>query len=166
MKLIITDTNIFFDIINIGALPEFFSLDYEICTTVFVIQEIKQSDQKEAIEVFIRAKELNVIEFKPDEIGEIEQFKTSKNFKGITDKSILWKSIQLDCPLITGDRKLRMEAENYGVEVHGSIWVIESLVENDMISKAKGIQLLVSLKQVNSSLPFDEIDKLIKNYKK
>ncbi len=40
MKLIITDTNIFFDIISIGVLPEFFSLDYEICTTVFVIEEI------------------------------------------------------------------------------------------------------------------------------
>jgi hypothetical protein len=45
MKLIITDTNIFFDIISIGALPEFFSLDYEICTTAFVIEEIIRSDQ-------------------------------------------------------------------------------------------------------------------------
>jgi len=26
MKLIVTDTNVFFDIIKIGALPEFFSL--------------------------------------------------------------------------------------------------------------------------------------------
>jgi hypothetical protein len=32
MKLIVTDTNVFFDIIKIGALPEFFSLDYDICT--------------------------------------------------------------------------------------------------------------------------------------
>ena len=40
MKIVITDTNILFDVIKIGALPEFFSLDYEICTTVFVMQEI------------------------------------------------------------------------------------------------------------------------------
>lgn len=80
MKLIITDTNIFFDIISIGALPEFFSLDYEICTTVFVIEEIIKSDQR--------------------------------------------------------------------------------------IEKSKGIKLLESLKEVNSSLPFDEIDKLIRIYKK
>jgi len=32
MNLIITDTNVFFDIIKIGALPEFFALDFEICT--------------------------------------------------------------------------------------------------------------------------------------
>lgn len=63
MKLIITDTNVFFDIIGIQALPEFFGLDYEIYTTVFVIEEIKRSDQREAIDLFIRAKELNVIDF-------------------------------------------------------------------------------------------------------
>ncbi len=78
MKLIITDTNIFFDIISIGALPEFFSLDYEICTTEFVIEEIKESDQKDAIDVFIRAKEINVIGFSADEIDEIIGFKTNK----------------------------------------------------------------------------------------
>ena len=166
MTLIITDTNILFDVISIGALPEFFGLDYKICTTVFVIQEIKQSDQKEAIEVFVQAKELTVIEFDSDEIGEIEEFKTSKNFKGITDKSVLWKSVKLNCPLLTGDRKLRSEAENQGVEVHGTIWVIEKLVEKNLINLARGVHLLESLKQVNASLPSDEIDKLIKKYRK
>jgi len=166
MKLIITDTNIFFDIISIGALPEFFSLDYEICTTAFVIEEIIRSDQREVIEVFIRAKEIIVIDFSAEEIGQIYGFKTEKNFKGITDKSVLWKSIQLGCPLLTGDRKLRLEAETQGVEVHGTIWVITSLVENGLIDKAKGIKLLELLKEVNSSLPFDEIDRLIRSYKK
>jgi len=166
MTLIITDTNVFFDIISIGALPEFFSLDYEICTTVFVIHEIRQSDQQEAIEFFIRAKELTLIEFDSEEINKIEEFKTSKNFKGITDKSVLWKSLKMNCPLLTGDRKLRTEAENQGIEVHGTIWVIERLVEKNLIEMAKGIHLLETLKQVNSSLPFDDIDKLIKKYRK
>lgn len=142
MTLIITDTNILFDIISIGALPEFFSLDFEIYTTVFVIQEIKQSDQKEAIEVFVRAKVLTVIDFNSDEIGEIEEFKTCKTFKGITDKSVLWKALKLNCPLLTGDRKLRSEAENLGVEVHGTIWVIERLIEKNLINLAKGVHLL------------------------
>lgn len=166
MKLIITDTNIFFDIISIGALPEFFSLDYEICTTVFVIEEIMRSDQREVIEVFIRAKEINVIHFTADEIEKIHEFPTEKNFKGITDKSVLWKSLQLDCPLLTGDRKLRIEAEKKGVEVHGSIWVITSLFNAGLIKKEKCVQLLESLKKVNSSLPINEIDKLMQLFKK
>ena len=166
MTLIITDTNIFFDIISIGALPEFFSLDYEICTTVFVLQEIMHSDQKEAIEVLVRAKELTIFEFDSDEIDEIEDLKTSKTFKGITDKSVLWKSLKMNCPLLTGDKKLRTEAESQGVEVHGTIWVMETLIEKNQIDRTKGIHLLETLKVVNSSLPLDEIDKLIKKYRK
>jgi len=61
---------------------------------------------------------------------------------------------------------LRIEAENQGVEVHGTIWVIESLVEKNLIEITKGIHLLETLLQVNSSLPFDEIDKLIRHYRK
>lgn len=61
---------------------------------------------------------------------------------------------------------MRAEAESQGVEVHGSIWVIEELVEKNLIDMAKGINLLETLKQVNSSLPFNEIDKLIRHYRK
>ena len=166
MKLIITDTNIFFDIISIGALPEFFRLDFEICTTVFVINEILESDQREQIDVFIRANQITVIDFSSEEIDAIQEFETKRVFKGITDKSVLWKSHQLRCPLLTGDKKLRNEAEDHGVEVHGSIWVITTLVEKDLITKSKAIELLEMLKTVNTSLPYDEIDKLIRNYRK
>ncbi len=53
MKLIITDSSVFFDIIKIQALPEFFALDFEICTTDFVKGEILESEQKKQIEIFI-----------------------------------------------------------------------------------------------------------------
>ena len=46
MKLIITDSSVFFDIIKIQALPEFFALDFEICTTDFVKDEILESEQR------------------------------------------------------------------------------------------------------------------------
>ena len=74
--------------------------------------------------------------------------------------------VQLDCPLLTGDKKLRIEAVEQGVEVHGTIWVIMSLVDNELIDKKQGVQLLETLKTVNSSLPFEEIDNLIRLYKK
>lgn len=55
---LITDTNILFDVIKIGALHDFFSFDSDICTTVFVIDEIKSSPQRVQIETFIRSKQL------------------------------------------------------------------------------------------------------------
>jgi len=165
MKLIITDANIFFDIICIGALPEFFALDYEISTTNFVVKEILESNQKEQIESFIRAKKLHVFKLTIDEIEAIMTFPTKRTFKGITDKTVLWKSHQLKCPLLTGDKKLKNEAEDLQIEVHGSIWVINELIEQKIITNTKGVELLEALKFINASLPHNEIDKIIKRLK-
>lgn len=164
MKIIITDANVFFDIIEINALPEFFSLPYEICTTDFVVDEVLRSHQKEQVEIFIRSKKLTVFKLTDIDVGEVEAFKTKRIFKGLTDKTVLWKAKQLSSPLLTGDGKLRKEAQEQGVKVHGSIWVIEDLAINQLIERPKAIVLLEKLKKVNSSLPIDEIDKLIKKY--
>lgn len=165
MKLIITDTNVFFDIISIDILPEFFALDFEICTTDFVVKEVLESTQKEQIESFIRANRLNVFKLTEDEVEEIRKFPTTRFFKGITDKTVLWKSYSLKCLLLTGDKKLRNEAEGLGIEVHGSFWVITKLIEELIITKGKGVELLNKLKLLNANLPHDEIDKLLKRFK-
>jgi len=165
MKLIITDTNVLFDVIKIGALPEFFSLDYDICTTVFVIEEIKPSVQRELIDTFLRAKKLTVFEFTGEDIEEVVNFDNVKGLKRFTDKSVIWKSVQLNCPMLTGDKKMKEVAEKLGIEVHGSIWVIDELIYNKLITQAKAIQLLELLIVTNSWLPRNEIEKRINKLK-
>ena len=129
MKLFITDTNVFFDLMNIEALPEFFGLDFEICTTDFVVIEILRLEQAEQIQNFIRSKQLTVFNFSADEIEEVVNLKTKRTLRRIADKSVLWKALQLKCKLLTGDKSLRSEAEENGLEVHGSIWVVMMIVE-------------------------------------
>ena len=165
MKIVITDTNILFDVIKIGALPEFFSLDYEICTTVFVIHEIIPSPQKEMVETFIRAKKLIVYNFSEEEIEAILNFDTGRDLKRFTDKTVIWKSLQLSCPMLTGDQRMREVAEKMNIEVHGSIWIIDELVSKALISSEKAIILLEQLLMTNSRLPKDEIEKRINKLK-
>ncbi len=161
MKLLITDTNVLFDVIKIGALPEFFSLDYEICTTEFVINEIVPSEQKEMLEYFIRAKKLDVYELSSDEVEEVEKFDTGIDLKRFTDKSVIWKSVQLNCPILTGDRKMKEVATRFGIEVHGSIWVVDALIIERMISSEDAINLFENLALANSWLPKHEIERRI-----
>lgn len=165
MKLLVTDTNVFFDVISIDALPEFFALDYEICTTDFVVKEILESNQKEQIESFIRSKKLTVFKLTDLEIEDVRVFRTNRSFKGITDKTVLWKSFQLKCLLLTGDKKLRNEALDLLLEVHGTIWIINSLIDQGIVSKAGGIEFFEKLILINNSLPHDKIRKLIKELK-
>ena len=164
MKIIITDTNILLDIIDIEAVIQFFKLPYEFHTTNFVIDEILISEQKEVIEKFVNAGQLKVFNLSENEIETVKAFQTKRFFKGLTDKTVLWKAKQLGSPLLTGDGKLRKEAQEQGIKVHGSIWVIENLAINQLIEKPYAVILLEKLKETNSSLPIDEIDKLIKKY--
>jgi predicted nucleic acid-binding protein len=161
MKLIITDTNVFFDIINIGALPEFFSLDLEICTTAFVNAEIKQPRQREMVDAFIRSKKLTVYNFSAEEIEDVQNFETTKSLKRFTDQSVIWKSLQIQCPMLTGDKKMRDIAEKMGIEVHGSLWVINELISKELITDEKALTLIEELKKTNDWLPKNEIEKMV-----
>ncbi len=165
MRLFITDANVFFDLMNIEALPEFFGLDFEICTTDFVVDEILRLEQAEQIQNCIRSKQLTVFNFSAEEIEEVVNLKTKRTLRRIADKSVLWKALQLKCKLLTGDKSLRSEAEENGLEVHGSIWVLMMIIEAKLLSMEKGIELYEKLKIVNDGLPMEEIDKLIKKLK-
>jgi len=164
MKVIITDTNVFFDIMDIEILPDFFGLNFEMCTTDFVVDEIKHHEQAEQIQNFIRSKKLTVFSFSAEELNQVATIKTKRNLRRIADKSVLWKAKQLECRLLTGDKNLRCEAEESGLVVNGSIWVIRMLVEGNMVTMVQGIELLEKLKTVNKNLPVSEIEKLIKKW--
>lgn len=165
MKLIITDVSVLFDLFHIKVLPEFFALDVEICTTIFVYNEIVQQEQIQEFETFKRTQKLTVLDLLPEEEEQVLNFKLKRNLKSIPDKTMLWKAIQLKCPLLTCDDKLRREAIDNGIEVHGSIWVVMELAGQKIISSFKAIELLEQLKKINSRLPLDEIDKIIKRLK-
>lgn len=162
MKLIITDVSVLFDLYQLEILPEFFALKAEISTTSFVYNEIVIANQVVEFEVYKRSQKLNVIMLTDEEQDAVNQFATKRNLKSLPDKTMLWKSIQLNCSLLTCDRKLKLEAKEHGVEVHGSIWVIEKLVEENVLDKSKAIALLEQLKTINDRLPMEEIDKVIK----
>ena len=165
MKLIITDVSVLFDLYQLEILPEFFALKAEISTTSFVYNEIVIANQVVEFEVYKRSQKLNVIMLTDEEQDAVNRFATKRNLKSLPDKTMLWKSIQLNCALLTCDRKLKLEAKEHGVEVHGSIWVIEKLVEENILDKSKAIALLEQLKTVNDRLPMEEIDKVIKKLK-
>ncbi len=165
MKLIITDSNILFDVVNIGALPEFFSLDFEICTTAFVIEEIKSVEQRKMVNVFIRSKKLRVFDFTSEEVTKIEEWNAGKKLKRFTDSSVIWIAHQLKCTVLTGDSRMREVAEELGIVVHGIIWVIDELFRYEQISEKETRILFERLLTSNNWLPREEIEKRIRKLK-
>jgi predicted nucleic acid-binding protein len=165
MKVAITDVSVLFDLFNVRILPEFFGLDIEIYTTDFIYNEILQSDEKNEFELFVRSGQLKIIVVEDDEQETILNMKLTYANRSIADKTALYKAKQLECILLTCDDKLKKEAIKQKLEVHGSIWIIDQLVENDKIDTKRTIEVIESLKTTNAWLPVDELDRRLNMYK-
>src|SRR5574344_1318115 len=70
-RIVISDTNIFFDLMSIDLLQSFFELPYTIETTDFVISEIEQSEQVLKVTKFIKNKKLLVHKSAPETFNKI-----------------------------------------------------------------------------------------------
>ena len=114
MKILVTDTNVFIDLIQASALDLFFQCRFEICTTDLVLEEMSLPEQRIQIDKHIAGNRLQLLELTANEILEAYNLPTKCNLKRITDKSVLLKAIQLQTCLLTGDGDLRKEGLRAG----------------------------------------------------
>ncbi|MAA75722.1 MAG: DUF3368 domain-containing protein [Salinisphaeraceae bacterium] len=70
------------------------------------------------------------------------------------DRLCLALALQENCPLITGDAQLKTAAEAEGCTVHGTIWLIENLVETEIVSRAQALAGYDAMENAGRRLPF------------
>lgn len=163
MKIVLADVSVLFDLYKIQALDYFFDLGLEVFTTKFVYREILYSGQKERFEDYKNSGHLKILDFNDAEVKEITELTLTPRIHSMGDKSIFYKTIQLKGMLLTADSKLRKVAEKVGIEVHGSIWVIDELLSKKIISNSKGIELFEAMLASNQTLPRSELKRRIEN---
>lgn len=164
-KIVVNDTNVFIDLLDVELLDKFFYLPWEIHTTDFVMLELLKEGQKKSVEAYETDGNLHVAKFEFEELVKInnlyKRFKSKTNVS-LTDCSVWYYAKQNNYVLLTGDRKLRNSALNEGVEVRGIIHVFEALVESEIISKQLAFEKLQLLYEHNPRLPKNEIEKRLK----
>jgi rRNA-processing protein FCF1 len=136
MKLILTDTNLLIDLIKTNTLEAFFKCPFEIHTNELVLSEIRDSDQKQPLDLLVAAKKLHVSEFGIEEIEQIRRLETKHKLTGIVDKSVIVQAEKMRCCILSGDGDLRKEAILRKIEVHGSIWVLRQIIQYETLNKA------------------------------
>ena len=88
-KIVVSDTNIFIDLVKLELLGDFFSLPWDIHTTDFVINELEVPEQKAAVTAFIKRKKLTVGKLNAVEVGIIAERSEETGGKiSITDFSV------------------------------------------------------------------------------
>lgn len=158
-KFVVSDTNIFIDLINVGILDMFFQLPWEIHTTDMVISEFKNEEQKRTV---LGYKKLVIKQYDSEELRELVDFNNLYNAVSIYDCSVWLYARKNSYVLLSGDGHLRKLAITDGVEVRGTIYVIEQLVKNAIITASDAADALEKLRITNNRQPLEEIDERIK----
>lgn len=161
-KIVVSDTNIFLDLISIDLLASFFELPCKIHTSDFVLSEILQPEQQKAVNDFVRNESLTVKGFDFNELSEISDLqKNCGTNASLTDCSVWYYAKKMKARLLTGDGKLRKVVEKDDVIVSGILHIFDNLVEYGILEKSIAAQKLSELIKMNPRLPHGECQKRI-----
>ncbi|HHU55413.1 MAG TPA: PIN domain-containing protein [Acholeplasmataceae bacterium] len=160
---LITDTNIWIDFITVEALKLPFMLRHQlfICKETFIDELL--------FPVGIN-KDLLEYGLKPIEMEEIEYIKALELLRqypklSTYDTIALSISINRKINLLTGDKRLKQAAKDFGIKTHGTLWVFDELLHDKTISQKDYIKYMEKLKEncgKKIRLPILEIEKRIK----
>lgn len=156
-RIIVSDANIFIDLLQVELLEAFFALtfsDCEIWTTDFVYREVKKVGKVHVLEKFKKNGKLKVASFNSTELGEIIGLKNSSaNNTSVADASVWYYAKKTGGVLLTGDKKLRKESTKDGIRVSGIIYVWELMLANNIFSQTEAADNLEALMDENPRLP-------------
>ena len=159
MKLAIKDANILIDLIEASLLDAWFSLEIETLTSNLVIDEIDDEGQLETLHTYADSGLLNIIDLNGKQIISTQDLmEAGPEEVSLEDCSALLLAIEIEADLMTGDRPLRLYAESLNVSVHGTLWILDQLVEHEMLTKSIALSKLKLLLKKDRRLPLKECE--------
>ena len=162
MRLVVTDANIIIDLAAGGLLEEVFRLvDFEFCVpdTLYVEELADQYGVLPALG-------LKVITQPAEDVDSVEQLRARFRGPSTNDLFALMLARSLGCPLLSGDRLLRIAAEAENVEVRGTLWLVDTLLRAGTVSVDRATAAYEAMRQDGSRLPWDEVDIQIQRWQR
>jgi rRNA-processing protein FCF1 len=166
LKIAINDANLFIDLHEIALTEKFFQLPFSFHTTQLILSEL-ESEQSEKLQPFVSAEILVVKHLNREEIESLDSLTTQSKKLSRQDLSIYFYARQIgeNCLILTGDNRLRKEAERQGIEVHGILWVFKQMIASQILTNQMAIDKLTELERVNFWLPKEECHKMKEEWK-
>jgi len=150
-RIYISDTNIWIDFNNAGLLDELFQLPFDFCCTEFVLDELNNFDHSALL-----ARGLLVEPLDDTAVTKLYGLMAEHNNSSLADVSCYFLAHETTRPLLTGDGRLRKQAQKDGLEVHGALWLLDRLVEHAVIPTTRAADCLDRILLKNARLPHAE----------
>ena len=156
MAFLFSDTNVFIDI-TVSILSEaMFRLEDTIATPDVLYQEELLQHHPE-----LPGLGLQISRLSSRGVNEVQRLRTLYKNPSSNDLFALALAKTNEWTLLSGDSELRNAAVTEGVEVHGTIWLVERMVNGGVISSEQAENAFRLMRENKRRLPWDAVDSLI-----
>jgi hypothetical protein len=157
----ILDANVIFDL-HAGDILEYpSSLPYIFHTTDFVLDEIESISLAE-----LEGCGLTLVELPSEMVVEVHRLRPQHLALSLADLSVFVYSRQSGHMVLTGDGPLWTFAQESGIDVHGTIWIVDLLVARGTLTKPDASRALHQMMERKRWLPKAEVQKRIREWEK
>lgn len=108
---------------------------------------------------------LNVRTLSGEELNQIATLNGRYPGPSPKDLGVLVVAGADDGIVVTGDAPLRAAAEAEGLTVHGVLWMLDQLVEQDITAPSRSAAALDAMVQQGSRLPEEPIEKRLRRWR-
>jgi len=159
--VLVIDASLWIDLEKAALLDEAFRLPVRWAAPDMVVDELAQPPAEEVL-----ARGLQSVELSGKQIQEVRVLREKYRAPGTEDLSALVLAKSLGTTLLTGNRHLREAAEAEGVSVHGTLWLLDELIDQDIIDEQGAAQALEAMLAEGSRLPPDECERRLRQWKR
>lgn len=151
MRLLISDANVLIDIEEGELVPALFQLPHRIATPDILFFDELESHHPELPEAG-----LELLPMSGDLINEAGRQAAVHSAPSRYDMLALVLAQEQECVLLTGDNPLRKLASEQGVEVHGTLWLVEQMIGEMLLSKDAARAAYERMRSRGSRLPWEK----------
>jgi len=166
MTVFVHDASILLDLIHTDLLQLFLAIRVRMVTTDFVAEEITVEADKKRLEAAASSGALQVLISGLAELESITALQSTHRALSIADCSVLFHANILQAVVLTGDSRLRREATDAGLDVHGTVWVFDELIAQGLLAENVAAGKLEALLALNPRLPREDCRRRIHRWRK
>ncbi|MFA7239654.1 MAG: DUF3368 domain-containing protein [Sulfuricellaceae bacterium] len=156
MLLLISDANILIDIEIGGLVAPMFSLDYQFAVPDVLFYEELEEQHSYLLDMGLAARDLDEAM-----VARVAKMAAQYPRPGRNDLFALVLAVKEQCPLLTGDKDLKVAAENENVEVRGTLWLINEMVRSGKITVQVARGAYQRMRAHGRRLPWDTAEQML-----
>lgn len=156
MLLIISDASVLIDVEHGELTRAMFSLPWQFAVPDVLFSEELGDRHAHLLQFGLISKTMS-----SDLVDEAYKLRKQYIQTSVNDLLALVLAKYENCNLLTGDKALRQAAEKLNVQVHGTLWLADQMIQQQKITIELANAAFQRMKSSGSRLPWKEVENLL-----